>query len=217
MSRCPFAPNPLQRQTDIADTARVQNVSTSCPAFFTAPLPHCPLPHCPLQFSENRFRDVQNCVPASLARKKLAAERQSRAWQMYCSGMICLDIGKELGISESMAARMIKKAAKEHPGSTMTAEERSAVAMTMLMNAHHDIRLELQQARTEGRREDLRGLLSTQSLSASRCARVLEAVPEVQVNAAPVFNFSAFAQLTGGGEQKQLPEVEPVTVEVEKA
>lgn len=129
--------------------------------------------------------------------------------------MILFDIGKELGITESAAARMVKKQAKHHPAATMTTEERSAVAMTMLMKAHHDIRSELQQARDEGRREDVRGLLSTQSLSASRCARVLEQVPEVQVNAAPVFNLSAFSALTGGGEQQQqLPEEKPEVVEV---
>ena len=132
--------------------------------------------------------------------------------------MILFDIGRELGISESMAARMVRKQAKHHPAATMTAEERSAVAMTMLMKAHHDIRSELQQARDEGRRDDIRSLLATQSLSASRCARVLEQTPEVQVNAAPVFNVSNFAALMGGGQQQQLPEQQQVVdVKVENS
>lgn len=132
--------------------------------------------------------------------------------------MILFDIGQELGISESMAARMVRKQAKHHPAAKMTAEERSAVAMTMLMKAHHDIRQELQQARDEGRREDVRCLLATQSLSASRCARVLEVQPEAVVQAGPVFNVGNFAALMGGAQQQQLPEekAEVVTVEVQQ-
>ena len=158
-------------------------------------------------------------MPASNSQRALTAQRRSRAFQLYCSGVILEDIGAELGISGSACARLIKQEAKSHPAASMTREERSAVALQMLFDAHRDVKQELQQARDEGRREDVRCLLATQSLSASRCARVLEQTPEVQVNAAPVCNLSAFAALTGGGEQQQLPSepVQEVTVEVEKA
>ena len=132
---------------------------------------------------------------------------------MYCAGKICLEIGEELGISESMAARMIKKAAKEHPAAQMSREERSAIAMQLLFDAHKDVKEELAAARAAGQGSEVRSLLAIQSLSASRCARVLEAVPEVVQQQGPVFNVAAFAQLVGT-DQQQLPAVEPVTVEV---
>ena len=85
------------------------------------------------------------------------------------------------------------------------------------MNAHGEIRSELQKARQEGRTDEIKGLLAIQSLSASRCAKVLEAQPEVVQQSGPVFNLAAFQQLTGTGAQQQQIEaspVEPVTVEV---
>ena len=86
------------------------------------------------------------------------------------------------------------------------------------MNAHGEIRSELQKARQEGRTADVRSLLAIQSLSASRCARVLEAQPEVLQQTGPVFNLAAFQQLTGSGGQQQQIEaspVEPIEVRVE--
>ena len=85
------------------------------------------------------------------------------------------------------------------------------------MTSHGEIRRELKKARQEGRTDDIRSLLAIQSLSASRCARVLEAQPEVLQQSGPVFNLTAFQQLTGSGGQQQQIEaspVEPVTVEV---
>ena len=156
-------------------------------------------------------------MPASLSQRALTAQRKSRAFHLYCSGVILEDIGKELGISGSACARLIKQEAKNHPAASMSSEERSAVALQMLFDAHRDVRDELATARAEGRRDDVRMLLSTQSLSASRCARVLEAQPDAVVQQQVTFNTAAFAVLTGA-DQQQLPSeaVQTVTVEAEK-
>ena len=136
---------------------------------------------------------------------------------MYCAGKICLEIGEELGITESAAARLIKKAAREHPAAQMTQEERSAIALQLLFDAHRDVKEELAAARAAGQGSEVRSLLAIQSLSASRCARVLEAQPDAVVQQQVTFNTAAFAMLTGTNQQ-QLPSepVQEVTVEVEK-
>lgn len=182
---------------------------------FTAPLPTAP----PLPISR-KWGQIKSGIklPASPAARKKSAERKAAAWAMYCAGKICLEIGEELGITESAAARLIKKAAREHPAAQMTREERSAIAMQLLFDAHRDVKAELAAARAAGQGSEVRSLLAIQSLSASRCARVLEAVPEVVPEVVqqqgPVFNIAAFAALMGGAQQQQLPEQQPITVEV---
>ena len=153
-------------------------------------------------------------MPASLEARRKSAERKADAFRLYCSGVRLIDIGRHLGITESVAARLVKKAAAENPAAEMTPAERSGVALELLMTSHGEIRRELKKARQEGRTDDVRSLLAIQSLSASRCARVLEAQPEVLQQSGPVFNLAAFQQLTGGGVQQQLP-VKPVEVKVE--
>ena len=159
---------------------------------------------------------VRPRLPASIAARKKSAERQAAAWQMYCSGLLCWEIGERLGITESAAARLKKKAAKDHPAAQMDQAQRSAVALQMLFDSHREVKEELQQAQAEGRRDDVRMLLNTQSLSASRCARVLEAQPDAVVQQQVTFNTAAFQLLTGT-DQQQLPSVQTVTVEAEKA
>ena len=157
-------------------------------------------------------------MPAGLQARRRAAERKNQAFQLYCSGVRLVDIGKQLGISASVASRMVRRAAAEQPAAGMTPQERSGLAMELLMTAHGDVRQELAAARAQGRTDDVRSLLAIQSLSASRCARVLEAQPEVVQQTGPVFNLQAFQQLTGSGGQQQQIEaspVEPIEVRVE--
>lgn len=149
-------------------------------------------------------------MPASLAARKLAAERSEKAWKLYCSGLRLIDIARELGLSEGRVSKMVRACAAKQPAASMTSKERSGLAMQILMDAHAEVKAELDKARAEGRTDAIRGLLSIQSLSASRVARVLEAQPSGEVvQQGPVFNFGAFAQLTGGAAQQQLPAAEP--------
>ena len=157
-------------------------------------------------------------MPASALQRKKTAERRAFAFQQFLNGVQQQQIASELGISVPSVSKLIKQACAENPVVEMTPQQRTGLAMELILSAHGDIRRELASARAEGRRDDVRGLLSIQSLSASRAARVLEAQVDTVVQAGPVFNVSNFAALMGG-DQKQLPEqqAEVVTVEVEPA
>ena len=153
-------------------------------------------------------------MPASPRQRKKTAERRAEAFRLYLNGMQVIDIAKQLGISNASTSVLIKQACQENPVVEMTPQQRTGLAMELILSAHGDIRRELASARAEGRRDDVRGLLSVQSLSAARAARVLEATPEAVVQAGPVFNVGNFAALMGGAQQQQLPEEKAEVVEV---
>ena len=156
-------------------------------------------------------------MPASPTQRQKKAERKAIAFRLYLDGKQQLEIAEQLGVSVPCVSKLIKEACQENPVVEMTPQQRTGLAMELILSAHGDIRRELASARAEGRRDDVRGLLSVQSLSAARAARVLEATPEAVVQAGPVFNVGNFAALMGGAQQQQLPSetVEPVTVEVQ--
>ena len=88
----------------------------------------------------------------------------------------------ELGVSEQAVGKLIRKVAGAHPLTTMSLEQRAGVAAGMMQAVTKELWAEIEGARARGENETVRSLLSTASLHAHRCSRILMDQPDSVVN-----------------------------------
>ena len=153
-------------------------------------------------------------MPASLSQRKRRQELQEKAWSLYCGGLTQRQIANGLGVTQPRVAQLIKKQAKQIGYAGLDEEQRTAMAMTMLMESHRAVLVEAQEVRATGDKDQIRGILSLQSISAARCARVLMSQPEAVTNVAigvspemaqmfapmPADSYAAWANSAGPNE-----------------
>ena len=76
--------------------------------------------------------------------------RRNRAWEMHIQGISTYVIAAELGVSSGRVSQYVKEAAKEHPVSHLTPDERMAVAEGRWQLAEDAIRSEINKQREMG-------------------------------------------------------------------
>lgn len=76
--------------------------------------------------------------------------RRNRAWEMHTQGHSNYAIAAELGVSNGRVSQYVKEAAREHPVSHLTPDERMAVAEGRWQLAEDAIRAEINKQRETG-------------------------------------------------------------------
>jgi DNA-binding transcriptional regulator LsrR (DeoR family) len=76
-------------------------------------------------------------------RAKLLEHKRNQAWMMHINGMKQWDIAHELDVTQARVSQMIKQAAKEHPVSSLSIEERMAISEERWNISEAEIRTEI--------------------------------------------------------------------------
>jgi hypothetical protein len=89
-------------------------------------------------------------MPANPLQRRLTEERRERAWTLYCQGLPCWAIGKELGISRQAVDQLIATVRKRHPAKEMSEEEKWLEAYDTLREVGLMMRQQIAKARADG-------------------------------------------------------------------
>ena len=148
-------------------------------------------------------------MPANTLQRRLTEERRERAWTLYCQGLPCWAIGKELGISRQAVDQLIATVRKRHPAKEMSEEAKWLEAYDTLREVGLMMRQQIAKARADG--EPVQALLATLSTHSDRLARFLtKQAPVAAVEVNTSFDTSLWSSLLGANAGQPMESAEVV-------